>query len=52
MFGMAKEIREFLGERVRVLEFLEVINSIEERVKKRRTKVDSTKIIREAGEEH
>ncbi len=48
----SKEIREFLEERIRALELLEVLNNIEEKARNRRTRVDSTKIIREAREEH
>ncbi len=48
----SKEISKFLEERIRALELLEVLNSIEEKAKNRRTRVNSTKIIREAREEH
>ena len=48
----SREIRRFLEERIRALELLEVLDSIEEKAKKRRTRVDSTKLIREAREEH
>ena len=47
----SKEIREFLEERIRALEFIEMLDSIEERARKRRTRVDSARLIREAREE-
>jgi len=48
----SEEIRRFLEERVRVLELLEVLDSIEEKAEKRRTRVDSVKLIGETREEH
>ena len=48
----SREIREFIEERIRTLELLELLESIEEKAKKRRTRVDSAKLIREAREEH
>ena len=47
----SKEIREFLEERIRALEFIEMLDGIEERARKRRTRVDSARLIREAREE-
>ena len=47
----SREIREFIEERIRTLELLELLESIEERAKRRRTRVDSAKLIREAREE-
>ena len=47
----SREIREFLEERIRALEFIEMLDSIEERARKRRTRVDSARLIREAREE-
>ncbi len=47
-----EEIRKFLEERVRVLEFLETLDDIENKARKRRTRVDSVKLIREAREKH
>ena len=46
----SKEIRRFLEERVRVLEFLEMLDNIEKKVKKRRIRVDSIRLIREMRE--
>ena len=48
----SEEIRKFLEERVRVLEFLETLDDIENKARKRRTRVDSVKLIREAREKH
>ncbi len=45
-----EEVRRFLEERVRVLEFLEMLDNIERRMKKRRTRVDSAELIREMRE--
>jgi len=45
-----EEVRRFLEERVRVLEFLEILDNIEKRAKKRRTRVDSAELIREMRE--
>ncbi len=47
----SREIREFLEERIRALEFIEMLDGIEERARKRRTRVDSARLIREAREE-
>jgi hypothetical protein len=47
----SREIRGFIEERVRILEFLEMLDSIEEKAERRRTRVDSAKIIRESREE-
>ncbi len=46
----SEEIRKFLEERVRVLKFLETLDDIENKARKRRTRVDSVKLIREARE--
>ncbi len=48
----SKEVRRFLEERVRILEFLEILDNIEKKAKNRRTRVDSVKLIREMREEH
>ena len=48
----SKEIREFIEERIRVLEFLEILDDIERKAERRRTRVDSVELIREAREEH
>ena len=48
----SKEIRRFLEERVRILEFLEMLDDIERKAEKRRTRVDSITLIREMREEH
>ncbi len=46
----SREVRRFLEERVRVLEFLEMLDNIEKKVEKRRTRVDSVKLIRKMRE--
>ena len=48
----SREIKGFIEEKVRTLELLEVIDDIELRAEKRKTKVDSTKLIRESRYEH
>jgi hypothetical protein len=44
------EIRNFLEERVKQVELMKTIEQIESRAEKRRTKVDSTLLIREDRE--
>ena len=46
----SKEVRQFIEERIRVLEFLEAIEAIEKKTAGRRTRVDSVKLIREERE--
>ena len=46
----ASEIRRFIEERVRSLELLEVLGEVGERAQSRRTRVDSTVLIREERE--
>ncbi len=46
----SSEIRRFIEERVKVLEFLELLDKVEEKARKRRTRVDSTMLIREERE--
>ncbi len=46
----SREVRKFLEERVRILEFLEMLDNIEKKVEKRRTRVDSVKLIRKMRE--
>ncbi len=48
----SREIKGFIEEKVRTLELLEIIDEIEVRAEKRRTKVDSTRLIRESRYEH
>ena len=48
----SKEIRGFIEERIKVLELKEIIEDIERKAEKRRTRTDSTKLIRETREEH
>ena len=48
----SREIKGFIEEKVRTLELLEVIDDIEVRAGERKTKVDSTKLIRESRYEH
>ncbi|MCE4614423.1 MAG: hypothetical protein F7B60_02685 [Desulfurococcales archaeon] len=45
------EVRRFLEDRVKVLEFLETLDNIEKKAGKRRTRVDSVDLIRESREE-
>ena len=47
----SREVRRFLEERVRILEFLEILDNIEKKAGKRKTRVDSAKLIRETREE-
>lgn len=46
----SREIRNFLEERVRQIELIKTIQQIESRAEKRKTKVDSTNLIREDRE--
>jgi hypothetical protein len=46
----SREIRGFLEERVRQIELIKTIQQIESRAEKRKTKVDSTNLIREDRE--
>ena len=48
----SSEIRRFIEDRIKTLEFLELLNNVEERARKRRTRVDSAKLIREEREKH
>jgi len=48
----SREIKGFIEEKVRTLELLEIIDEIEVRAEKRRTKIDSAKLIRESRYEH
>ena len=48
----SREIKGFIEEKVRTLELLEIIDEIEMRAEKRRTKIDSAKLIRESRYEH
>jgi len=45
------EIRRFIEERIKAFELLEILEDIERRAG-RRTKVDSTRLIREVRNEH
>jgi hypothetical protein len=47
----SSEVRGFIEERIRVLELLEILDTIEEKTGKRKTRVDSVELIREAREE-
>jgi len=47
----SKEIRTFIEERVRALELLEVLDSVEKNARERKMRVDSTVLIRESREE-
>ena len=46
----SQEVRDFLEERVRQMELMKTLQEIEPRAEKRRTKVDSTILIRENRE--
>ena len=46
----SREIRNFLEERVRQIELMKTIQQIESRAEKRKTKADSTILIREDRE--
>jgi len=46
----SKEIRNFIQERIKQIELLNAINEIEPRAEKRKTKIDSTVLIREDRE--
>lgn len=48
----SREIREFIEERIRTLELLKLLKSMEGRAKRRRTRVDSAELITEARKEH
>lgn len=51
LIDWSDEIRRFLEERIKVLEFLELLDNIEGKARKRRrTRIDSVKIIREERE--
>ncbi len=50
--NLGEEVRRFLEERVRVFEFLEMLDNIERRAKKRRIRIDSAELIREMREKH
>ncbi|MEM0027617.1 MAG: hypothetical protein QXT53_06355 [Ignisphaera sp.] len=47
----SKEIMEFIEERIKALELLELLNSIEKNIERRKTRVDSAMLIRESREE-
>ena len=46
----SQEVRDFLAERVKQMELLKTLQEIEPRAEKRRTKADSTILIREDRE--
>ena len=43
----SSEIRRFIEARIKTLEFLDLLDSIEEKARRRRTMIDSTLLIRE-----
>jgi hypothetical protein len=45
-----EEVRKFLEERVRQLELLKILQETESRAEKRKTRIDSTMLIREDRE--
>jgi predicted transcriptional regulator len=46
----SQEVRDFLEERVRQIELMKTLQEMEPRAEKRRTKTDSTQLIREDRE--
>lgn len=46
----SQEVREFLAQRVKQLELIKTLEEIETRIEKRKTKIDSTTLIREDRE--
>ncbi len=46
----SSEIRRFIEGRIKTLEFLDLLDSIEEKARRRRTMIDSTVLIREERE--
>jgi hypothetical protein len=48
----SREMRRFIEDRIRVLEFLEMLKAIEKKAGRRRVKVGSVRLIREMREEH
>ncbi len=46
----SQEVREFLAQRVKQLELIKTLEEIETRTEKRKTKIDSTTLIREDRE--
>ena len=43
----SSEIRRFIEARIKTLEFLDLLDSIEDKARRRRTMIDSTLLIRE-----
>jgi len=48
--GWSQEIRDFLEERVKQMELMKTLEEIEPRAEKRKTRIDSTTLIREDRE--
>jgi hypothetical protein len=46
----SKEVRDFLAERVKQIELLKTLEEIDSQPEKRKTKIDSTTLIREDRE--
>ena len=46
----SQEVREFLAERVKQKELLKILNELDAQPEKRKTKIDSTPLIREDRE--
>ena len=46
----SQEVREFLTERIKQIELMKTLQEIESRAEKRKTKIDSTILIREDRE--
>ena len=46
----SNEIRRFIENRIKTLEFIDLLDSIEEKARRRRTMIDSTLLVREERE--
>lgn len=46
----SQEVRDFLAERIKQIELMKTLQEIESRAEKRKTKIDSTTLIREDRE--
>jgi hypothetical protein len=46
----SQEVRDFLAERIKQIELMKTLQEIESRAEKRKTKIDSTILIREDRE--
>jgi hypothetical protein len=46
----SQEVRDFLAERIKQMELIKTLDEVESRAEKRKTKIDSTTLIREDRE--